>query len=159
MNKVIRLGRLTRDPEIRYTQSSEPMAIARYALAVNRRSRREGQPDADFINCTAFGRAAEFTEKYFKKGMLVCVSGRLQIQSYEKNGARQYYTDVVIEEQDFAESKSSFQSRHNSAPEDVAWHGATADSAPKSGPPPAARASDDDFFTIDQSLDDEELPF
>lgn len=162
MNKVILLGRLTRDPEIRYTQSSEPMAIARYTLAVNRRSKREGQPDADFINCTCFGKNAEFAEKFFKKGMLVCVSGRLQVSTYEKDGQRQYYTDVILDEQDFAESKAAFQSRRGSLPEEVSWHGATQPSAqPRPVPqqPVANQPANDDFFLIDQSLEDEELPF
>ncbi len=112
MNKVILMGRLTKDPEVRYSQSAEPIAIARYTLAVNRRFRRENEPDADFINCTALGRAGEFAEKYFKKGMMIAVSGRLQVRTWDdQQGQRHWSTEVLIEEQDFAESKSSFESR------------------------------------------------
>lgn len=108
MNKIILMGRLVRDPEVRYSQGSNPIAIAKYTLAVNRRFKKEGQPDADFINCTAFGKAGEFAEKYFNKGLKIVVSGRLQISSYEdKEGNKRYSTDVIIEEQDFAESKNA----------------------------------------------------
>jgi len=150
MNKVVLMGRLTKDPEVRYSQSAEPLAIAKYTLAVNRRFKKEGEPDADFINCTALGKAGEFAERYLKKGMMVCVSGRLQIRSYEdKNQQRQYFTEIVLEEQDFAESKASFENRRQSEPE-------YAPSAPsgQGAPKPA-----DDFYSIDQSLDDEDLPF
>ena len=105
MNKTILLGRLTRDPETRYSQSSEPMAITKYSLAVNRKFKRDGEPDADFINIVAFGKNGEFAEKYFKKGQQVCVVGRLQTGSYERDGVRHYTTDVIAEEQHFAESK------------------------------------------------------
>jgi len=88
------------------------MAIARYTLAVNRRFKREGEPDADFIPCVVFGKGAEFAEKYFRKGMMVCVSGRIQIKSWEdESGNRKWSTEVVLDEQDFAESKASFESR------------------------------------------------
>ena len=105
MNKAVLLGRLTKDPEIRYSQSAEPMCIAKYTLAVNRRFKRQGEPDADFIPCIAFGKAGEFAEKYFKKGMQICVSGRIQTRNYDKDGTKVYVTEIVIEEQDFAESK------------------------------------------------------
>jgi len=109
------MGRLTRDPEVRYSQSDTPIAIAKYALAVNRKFRREGEPEADFINCVALGKQGEFAEKYLKKGMLVCVVGRLQIRSYEDQyGQKRWITEVIIEEQNFAESKSSFEARKNS---------------------------------------------
>ena len=112
MNKVVLMGRLTRDPEVRYSQSGnnqEQLAIARYTLAVNRRFTKQGeQQQADFINCVAFGKAGEFAEKYFKKGLKIAVVGRIQTGSYtNKDGVKIYTTDVVIEEQDFAESKSS----------------------------------------------------
>lgn len=108
MNKVILLGRLTKDPEIRYSQSAEPMAIARYTLAVNRRFKRQGEPDADFINCIAFGKNAEFAEKYLIKGQMISVVGRLQVRSWEDNeGKKRWSTDVVIEEHYFTESKSA----------------------------------------------------
>lgn len=110
MNKVILMGRLTRDPEIRYSQTSEPVAIARYTLAVDRRFKREGEQTADFISCIAFGKAAEFAEKYLHKGTKIVVSGRIQTGSYtNKEGQKVYTTDVVIEEQEFAESKSAGQ--------------------------------------------------
>lgn len=110
MNKVILMGRLTRDPEIRYSQTSEPVAIARYTLAVDRRFKREGEQTADFISCIAFGKAAEFAEKYLHKGTKIVVTGRIQTGSYtNKEGQKVYTTDVVIEEQEFAESKSAGQ--------------------------------------------------
>ena len=108
MNKVILMGRLTRDPEVRYSQSAEPVAIARYTLAVDRKFRKEGEQTADFISCIAFGRNAEFAEKYLKKGIKIAVTGRIQTGSYtNKDGQKVYTTDVVIEEQEFAESKGS----------------------------------------------------
>lgn len=110
MNKVILLGRLTRDPEVRYSQGNEPMAIARYGLAVNRRFKREGEQEADFINCVAFGNNAEFAEKYLQKGKKILVEGRIQTGSYtNRDGVKVYTTDIVIESQEFAESKSSGQ--------------------------------------------------
>ena len=110
MNKVFLAGRLTRDPEVRYTQGDKPAAIARYTLAVDRRFKRDGDANADFINCVAFGKAAEFAEKYYKKGIKIIVSGRIQTGSYtNKDGQKVYTTDVVVEEQEFVESKSSSQ--------------------------------------------------
>ena len=110
MNKVILMGRLTRDPEVRYSQGENAMAIARYTLAVDRRFNRNNGDDqtADFISCVAFGRAGEFAEKYFRKGTKVAITGRIQTGSYtNKDGVRIYTTDVVVEEQEFAESKNS----------------------------------------------------
>jgi len=107
INKAVLLGRLTKDPELKYTQSANPLAVAKYTLAVNKRFKREGEPDADFIPCVAFGKAGEFAEKYFKKGMMVCISGRIQTRNYEKDGNKVYVTEIVIEEQDFAESKKA----------------------------------------------------
>lgn len=111
MNKVILMGRLTRNPDVRYAQrnnSQESTCIARYTLAVNRRFRREGEQDADFINCVAFGRQGEFAEKYLKQGTKIVVSGRIQTGSYtNRDGVKVYTTDVVVEEQDFAESKAA----------------------------------------------------
>lgn len=116
MNKVILMGRLTRDPEVRYSQGETPLAIARYSLAVDRRQNRNN-PDgqtADFINCVAFGRQGEFAEKYFHKGIKIAVTGRIQTGSYtNKDGVKVYTTEVVIEEQEFAESKSSQQGGDN----------------------------------------------
>ena len=96
MNKVILMGRLTRDPDIRYSQGENSMAIARYSLAVDRRFKRDGEATADFINCVAFGRSAEFAEKYLRKGIKIAVTGRIQTGSYtNKDGVKVYTTDVV----------------------------------------------------------------
>ena len=132
------MGRLTRDPEVRYTQGDNAMAIARYSLAVDRRFKRDGEPDADFINCVAFGKAGEFAEKYLKKGTKIAVVGRIQTGSYtNKDGQKVYTTDVVVEEQEFAESKNSGSSDNNQ-------------SAPAN--------KDMGFMNIPDSID-EELPF
>ena len=138
MNKVILMGRLTRDPEVRYTQGDNAMAIARYSLAVDRRFKKDGEPDADFINCVAFGKSGEFAEKYLKKGTKVAVVGRIQTGSYtNKDGQKVYTTDVVVEEQEFAESKNSGSSDNNQ-------------SAPVN--------KNTDFMNIPDGID-EELPF
>ena len=138
MNKVILMGRLTRDPEVRYTQGDNAMAIARYSLAVDRRFKRDGEPDADFINCVAFGKAGEFAEKYLKKGTKIAVVGRIQTGSYtNKDGQKVYTTDVVVEEQEFAESKNSGSSDNNQSE-------------------PANKNTD--FMNIPDGID-EELPF
>ena len=106
MNKVILLGRLTKDPDVRYTQSENMLAIARYTLAVDRRFKKEGQPSADFINCVAFGKSAEFAEKYMTKGRLFGVIGRIQTRNYENDKKEKVYvTEIVVEEQYFADSK------------------------------------------------------
>ena len=108
MNKVILMGRLTRDPETRVSTGDTATAVARYSLAVDRRYKKAGEQSADFINCISFGKSAEFAEKYFRKGMKIAIVGRLQTGSYtNKEGQKVYTTDVVIEEQDFAESKGS----------------------------------------------------
>ena len=108
MNKVILMGRLTRDPEVRYSQGENASAVARYSLAVDRRFKRDGEPTADFINCVAFGRAAEFAERYLRQGTKIAVTGRIQTGSYtNKDGVKVYTTDVIVEEQEFAESKNS----------------------------------------------------
>lgn len=108
MNKVILMGRLTRDPDIRYTAGDTPTAAARYTLAVNRRYKREGEAAADFISCVAFGSSAEFTEKYLHQGSKIVISGRLQTGSYiNREGQKVYTTQVVVEEQEFVESKKA----------------------------------------------------
>ena len=145
MNKVILMGRLTRDPEVRYSSGDNQMAIARYSLAVDRRGRREGNDGqtADFINCVAFGRAGEFAEKYFHKGIKVLVTGRIQTGSYtNKDGQKVYTTDVIIEEQEFAESKSASDNAGGFAPADR----------------PAPSSAGDGFMNIPDGID-EELPF
>ena len=105
MNKIIIMGRLTKDVDLRIANGEKQMAIARYTLAVDRRKRAGEETAADFINCVAFDKAAEFAEKYFTQGQRVLVSGRLQTGSYEKDGHRVYTTDVIVEEQEFADSK------------------------------------------------------
>ena len=115
MNKVILIGRLTRDPEIRWTQANntqQETCIARYSLAVDRKYHKEGEQTADFISCVAFGRNAEFAEKYLRKGIKIALSGRIQTGSYtNRDGQKVYTTDVVAEEQEFAESKASGQQK------------------------------------------------
>jgi single-strand DNA-binding protein len=146
MNKVILMGRLVKDPEVRYSQSAEPVAVARYTLAVNRRFKRDGEPDADFINCVAFGKSGEFAEKYYKKGQLVSVVGKLQVRSWDdQNGQKRWSTDVIIEEQFFAESKGSAEAHTSSA------------SRPQA--PAINQASAEGFYPIDESIEDEDLPF
>lgn len=141
MNKVILIGRLTRDPETRYTEkndSQESMAVTKYTLAVDRKTRAEGQQSADFISCVTFGRDAEFAEKYFHKGTKIAISGRIQTGSYiNKEGKRVYTTDVVVEEQEFAESKKANGQQDNDAGYSTAGDG---------------------FMNIPDGID-EELPF
>jgi len=107
MNKVILIGRLTRDPEVRYSQGEKATAVARYTLAVSKSFKREGEADADFINCVTFGRSAEFAEKYLRQGTKIAVCGRIQTGNYiNKDGIKVYTTTIVVEEQEFAESKA-----------------------------------------------------
>ena len=151
MNKVILVGRLTRDPEVRYSQGENTMAIARYTIAVNRRFKREGDPEADFIRCVVFGRAAEFAEKYFRQGLRIAISGRIQTGSYtNKEGVKVYTTEVVVEEQEFAESKATSDANAGSFS-----HAGGFQQAP--APTPAADAGDG-FMNIPDGID-EELPF
>lgn len=145
MNKVILMGRLTRDPEIRYSQGNDQMAIARYTLAVDRRFNRNGDQTADFINCIAFGRSAEFAEKYLKQGTKIVATGRIQTGSYtNKDGNKVYTTDVVIEDQEFAESKGSSSSDGGSYQ--------------PAGRPSPANASAEGFMSIPEGIEDD-LPF
>ena len=116
MNKVILMGRLVADPEVRYSQGENASCIARYRLAVDRRFRRDGEAQADFIQCVAFGKAGEFAEKYLRKGTKIAVVGRIQTGSYtNQNGEKVYTTDVMVEEQEFAESKNASQANDNSS--------------------------------------------
>ena len=157
MNKVILMGRLTRDPEVRYSQGERAMAIARYTLAVDRRGRRGGNGDdsaqtADFIPCVAFDRAGEFAEKYFHQGTKLVVTGRIQTGSYtNREGQKVYTTEVVVEEQEFAESKSASDSY-------AASHPRTPAPAEAPAAPSSAAASIDGFMNIPDGID-EELPF
>lgn len=114
MNKVILMGRLTRDPELHYTQGENGTAVGKYTLAVERRIRREGDATADFINCVAFGKTAEFAEKYLRQGTKIAITGRIQTGSYtNRDGVKVYTTVVVVEEQEFAESKASSNGTHS----------------------------------------------
>lgn len=141
MNKVILMGRLTRDPEIRYSQSENPIAIARYALAVDRRFKKDNEQSADFVNCLCFGKLAEHVEKYYHQGLKVTISGRIQTGNYtNKDGVKVYTTEVVVEEQEFAESKSSQQANNQPQQNQQAATGS------------------DGFMNIPDGID-EELPF
>lgn len=110
MNKWLGIGRLTADPEVRYSQGENPLCIARYRLAIDRKYKKEGEPEADFISCVAFGKQGEFAEKYLHKGMKIGVEGRIQTGSYEKDGHKVYTTDIVVEAHDFCESKGTASS-------------------------------------------------
>ena len=147
MNKVILMGRLTRDPEVRYSQGENATAVARYTLAVDRRfNRNNDDQTADFINCVAFGRSGEFAEKYFHKGTKIAITGRIQTGSYtNKDGVKVYTTDVVVEDQEFAESKNASQQ-------------AGGDYAPAGRTQSAPMAAGDGFMNIPDGID-EELPF
>lgn len=143
MNRVILMGRLTRDPEVRYSQGERSMAIARYTLAVDRRGRRsqEGsrEPSADFLPCVAFDHAAEFAEKYFRQGQRILISGRIQTGSYvNRDGQKVYTTDIIVDEQEFADSRgSSFPAEKPVQGTDIG----------------------DGFMSIPEGIEDEGLPF
>lgn len=142
MNKSILMGRLVRDPEIRYSNSATPVAIANYTLAVNRRFKQDNQPDADFINCVAFGKNGEFADKYLHKGTMISIVGRLQVRSWDDNeGKKRYATEVVVEEHYFCGGKSET--------------GNTTTNTPK----PDANAPNDGFYPIDETIGDDDLPF
>lgn len=150
MNRVILMGRLTRDPEVRYSQGERAMAIARYTLAVDRRGRRSQNQDgneqtADFIPCVAFDRAGEFAEKYFRQGMRVLISGRIQTGSYtNRDGQKVYTTEVIVDDQEFADSKNASAGGDGYQP--------------VSRPTPAS-AIGDGFMNIPDGVEDEGLPF
>ena len=140
MNKVIMIGRLTKDPEVRYSQGENSMAIARFNLAVDRRIKKDSEQSADFINCVSFGKTAEFIDKYFKKGTKIALVGRIQTGSYtNKEGQKVYTTDVVVEEVEFAESKGSGDNQQTSRPT-------------------PSQSTGDGFMNIPDGID-EELPF
>ena len=146
MNKVILMGRLTRDPEVRYSAGENALAIARYTLAVDRRFRRDGEASADFIQCVSFGRTAEFAEKYFRQGLKIAVTGRIQTGSYtNRDGQKVYTTEVVVEDQEFAESKNA--SGNNGG-------GYQQEDRPAPG-----NASADGFMDIPTGLTGNDLPF
>lgn len=149
MNKVILMGNLTRDPEIRYSQGENALAIARFSIAVNRRFARQGDTDTDFFNCTAFGRQAEFVEKYFHKGSRMLLSGRVQNDNYtNSNGEKVYSVQVIAEEVEFAERKSAA---------DAAAAGSQGGNFGGGAPQPNA-AANDDFMNIPDGIEDG-LPF
>lgn len=169
MNKVILLGRLTKDPDVRQSQGAEPVTIARYTLAVDRRMKRQdGQQSADFISCVAFGKAGEFAEKYLHKGSKICVSGHIQTGSYTRqDGTKAYTTDVVIEEQEFAENKNSDSAGRNTMDDQMAAMYAGADGRQRSqgGQQDGTgqqgsweQSAMDGFLNIPDGID-EELPF
>ena len=152
MNKVILMGRLTRDPEVRYSQGATPTAVAKYGLAVRRSFSRPGEPDVDFFNICAFGKAGEFAEKYFKKGQMVAVVGKLQVNTWEdQQKVKHTSIEVIAEEQHFAESKSSFESR-NAAGGNSGSYGAAPQTA-------SVQPSPDAGFTPVNFEDDDDLPF
>lgn len=139
------MGRLTRDPEVRYSQGANPTAIARYSLAVDRKIKQEGQQTADFINCVSFGKQGEFVEKYLKKGTKVVITGRLQTGSYTNNdGQKVYTTDVITEDVEFAESKHGMSEDDKNARDNAAMAAAGVDT--------------DGFMNIPDGIE-EELPF
>ena len=151
MNKVILMGRLTRDPEVRYSQGEQATAIARYTLAVDRRFKRDGDQTADFIGCVAFGKLGEFAEKYLRKGTKVVVTGRIQTGSYtNKDGQKVYTTDVVVEECEFAESKNASAGNNDGGYQNAGFGGGNN--------APAPSGAGDGFMNIPDGID-EELPF
>lgn len=149
MNKVMLAGRLTRDPETRYSQSAEPMAVTRFSVAVNRRFKKEGEQDADFINCVAFGKTAEFIGKYFNKGKMIGIVGNIRTSSWtDNNGQKRYSTDVNVEEAEFLESKaSSEQNQQYNQNQPIQQ-----DYQPN-------MPESDEFYSIETGVDDDNLPF
>ena len=149
MNKVILMGRLTREPEIRHTQET---AVARYTLAVDRKYKRDGEQNADFISCVTFGKGAEFAEKYLRQGTKIVIAGRIQTGSYtNRDGVKVYTTDIVVEEQEFAERKGSENTvnrQQDNADESV-------QGSRRGG---YSECSSDGFMNIPDNID-EELPF
>ena len=141
MNKVIMMGRLTKDPEIRYSQGQTPVCIANFSIAVDRRFKRDNEPDADFFNCSTFGKTAEFFEKYVKKGVKVVIEGRLQNDTYEKDGVKKTATKIVVEQAEFAESKKTSEENSQGSTE----------------PPKNVPNAPDGFMSIPDDMG--ELPF
>ena len=143
MNKVILVGRLTRDPEVRHPQNDSQAAVARYTLAVDRKFKRDNEPTADFIPCVGFGRLAEFAEKYLRQGMRISVSGHIQIGNYiNRENRKIYYTEVVLEEQEFAESRAESEANRSG----------------QQPTKPEEKVDENGFMNIPEGLE-EELPF
>ena len=147
MNKVILMGRLTRDPEVRYSSGENALAIARYTLAVDRRFHKDNEASADFIGCVAFGKGGEFAEKYLRQGTKIVVTGRIQTGSYtNREGQKVYTTEIVVEDQEFAESRAASQNNSQTS------------AGSRQQPPPPMPADKDGFMQIPDGID-EELPF
>ncbi len=160
MNKVILMGRLTRDPDVRYSQNENSTAVARFTLAVDRRYKKDEQQSADFIGCVAFGKTAEFFEKYIKQGTKVCLEGRIQTGNYtNKDGQKVYTTDVVVENVEFAESKGN---GGQNAQQNAGYNQAPQTQPMQSNPMPQPAPSEavgEGFMNIADGLEDEGLPF
>lgn len=156
MNKVVLIGRLARDPEVRYTQAAEPLAVCRFAVAVDRpysRNRQEGEPTADFINCVCFGKRGESIGQYFRKGNRIALTGRIQTGSYtDQQGNKRYTTDVVLDDFEFVESKSEREASANSSQGQSFGGYSPAQSTAGSGAP-------EGFLINDDNADDTDLPF
>lgn len=140
MNKVILLGNVVKDPEMRFSQGEKPISIARYSLAVERRFKRDGEPTADFVSCVALGKQGEFAEKFLKKGTKISVVGRLQVRSWDDNGTKRYATEVIVEEHYFAGGKSEAQEKPKTFDEQ-------------------ASALGFGEFLVDDDAEDSDLPF
>lgn len=154
MNKVILMGRLTRDPEVRYSQGATQTAVGRFSIAVDRRFKRDGEPDADFFNCTAFGKQAEFVERYLHKGTKVVVVGRIQNDNYtNRDGQMVYSVRIMVEEIEFAESKNA-----SAGGPDGGFTGGGYNGMSNNFNRPAPSGADDGFMNIPDGID-EELPF
>ena len=152
MNKVILMGRLTRDPEVRYSQGANATAVARFSIAVDRRFKRDGEPDADFFNCTCFGKQAEFVERYLRKGTKIVVAGRIQNDNYtNKDGQMVYSVRVMVDEIEFAESKNASSGNEGGYAGGNNFGGGYSRPAEPSG-------AGDGFMNIPDGID-EELPF
>ena len=157
MNKVVLVGRLARDPEISYTQSAEPVCVAKFTLAVDRRFKKEGGPTADFIPCVTFRKTAELVERYMKKGMQLAISGSISVRSYEDNtGQRRWMTEVQVDEVQFTESRAAFEAR-------AGQQGAGFDDAYLKTVDPGHKENQnfepEGFSAITQSIDEDDLPF
>lgn len=160
MNTVTLTGRLTRDPNISRTGGAEPQTVARYTLAVNRRYQRDNEPHADFIPCLAFGKAAEFAEKYFRQGVKVEIRGRIQTGSYtNRDGQKVYTTDVVVEEQDFAESKAAAEQNRQAQGAPTTNEPPGIDPHQARTPSPRELRESGEFMAIADDVEDIGLPF
>ena len=157
MNKVILMGRLTRDPEVRYSQGASQTSVARFSVAVDRRFKREGEPDADFFNCTAFGKTAEFVERYLHKGTKIVLSGRIQNDNYtNKDGQMVYSVRIIVDDVEFAESKNASGANAGGGYNNAGGYNNGGYAG--GGNAPAPSGAGDGFMNIPDGID-EELPF